>query len=78
VSSTVFAASTPQAAWHTVPSWYLVATEDRAINPDLERFYAKRMKAHTTEVKSSHIIYIAHPEAVAKVIEEAAKAVNQP
>jgi pimeloyl-ACP methyl ester carboxylesterase len=78
VSNSVFAASTPQAAWHTIPSWYLVATEDHAINPDLERFYAKRMKAHTTEVKSSHIMYIAHPEAVAKVIEEAAKAASQP
>jgi pimeloyl-ACP methyl ester carboxylesterase len=78
VANSVFAASTPQAAWHTIPSWYLVATEDHAINPDLERFYAKRMKAHTTEVKSSHIMYIAHPEAVAKVIEEAAKAASQP
>jgi len=78
VSNSVFGASTPQAAWHTVPSWYLVATEDHAINPDLERFYAKRMKAQTTEVKSSHIMYIAHPEAVAKVIEAAAKAASQP
>jgi (p)ppGpp synthase/HD superfamily hydrolase len=51
----------------------MVATEDHAINPDLERFYAKRMKAHTTEVKSSHVMYISHPADVAKVIEEAAK-----
>jgi len=72
VSNSVFGASTPQAAWHTIPSWYLVATEDHAINPDLERFYAKRMHAHTTEVKSSHIMYISHPGDVAKAIEEAA------
>ena len=74
VNSTVFGASTPQAAWRTIPSWYMVATEDHAINPDLERFYAKRMKARTTEVKSSHVMYISHPADVARVIEEAAKA----
>ena len=65
---------TPQAAWRTIPSWYMVATEDHAINPDLERFYAKRMNARTTEVKSSHVMYISHPADVARVIEEAAKA----
>ena len=75
VINTVFTASTPQAAWRTIPSWYMVATEDHAINPDLERFYAKRMNAHTTEVKSSHIMYISHPADVAKVIEEAAQAI---
>ena len=73
VSGSVFTASTTQAAWRTIPSWYMVASEDHAINPDLERFYAKRMKAHTTEVKSSHVMYISHPADVAKVIEEAAK-----
>jgi pimeloyl-ACP methyl ester carboxylesterase len=74
VAGSVFGASTPQAAWHSIPSWYMVATEDHAINPDLERFYAKRMKAHTTEVRSSHVMYISHPAEVARVIEEAAKA----
>ena len=78
VIGTVFGASAPQAAWHTIPTWYMVATEDHAINPDLERFYAKRMKAHTTEVKSSHVMYISHPADVARVIEEAAKTVMQP
>jgi pimeloyl-ACP methyl ester carboxylesterase len=74
VAGSVFGASTPQAAWHTIPSWYMVATEDHAINPDLERFYAKRMHAHTIEVKSSHVMYISHPADVARVIDEAAKA----
>ena len=74
VNASVFGASTPQAAWHTIPSWYLVATEDHAIDPDLERFYAKRMKARTTEVRSSHVMYISHPAQVARVIEEAAAA----
>ena len=73
VASSVFGASTPQAAWRTIPSWYMVATEDHAINPDLERFYAKRMNARTTEVKSSHVMYISHPADVARVIEEAAR-----
>jgi pimeloyl-ACP methyl ester carboxylesterase len=72
--NTVFTASSPQAAWRTIPSWYLIATEDHAINPDLERFYAKRMNAHTTEVRSSHVMYISHPADVAKVIEAAATA----
>ena len=73
VAGSVFGASTPQAAWRTIPSWYMVATEDHAINPDLERFYAKRMKARTTEVKSSHVMYISHPADVFRVIEEAAR-----
>ena len=72
LAGSVFSASVPKAAWRTIPSWYMVATEDHAINPDLERFYAKRMKAHTTEVKSSHVMYISHPADVARVIEEAA------
>jgi pimeloyl-ACP methyl ester carboxylesterase len=73
VITSVFGASTPQVAWRTIPTWYMVARDDHAINPDLERFYAKRMNAHTTEVRSSHVMYISHPVDVAKVIEEAAK-----
>jgi len=69
-------ASISQAAWRTTPSWYLVATEDHALNPDLERFYAKRMKAHTTEVRSSHVMFISHPSDVAKAIADAAKSTS--
>ena len=72
--ASAFGASVPVAAWKTIPSWYIVATEDHALNPDLERFYAKRIKAHTTEIKSSHVVYISHPQDVARVIEEAANA----
>jgi pimeloyl-ACP methyl ester carboxylesterase len=72
LSSTVFAASVPVAAWKTIPSWYVVSKRDHAINPDLERFYAKRMHAHTTEVDASHVAFISHPQEIAKVIEEAA------
>jgi pimeloyl-ACP methyl ester carboxylesterase len=73
LNASALSASTPEAAWRSIPSWFMVATEDRVINPDLERFYAKRMNAHTTEVKSSHVIYISHPAEVLRVIEEAAK-----
>jgi pimeloyl-ACP methyl ester carboxylesterase len=74
VHNSVFMASVPQAAWKTIPSWYLVAQDDHAINPDLERFYANRMKAKTVEVKSSHAVFASHPKEVAALIEEAAKA----
>jgi len=74
VHNSVFGASVPTAAWKTIPSWYLVSQDDRAINPDLERFYAKRMKATTSEVKSSHVAFISHPDVVAKLIEQAAAA----
>jgi len=73
VHNSVFAASVPEAAWKTIPSWFIVATQDRAINPDLERFYAKRMGAKTTEIKSSHVPFISHANEVVKVIEAAAK-----
>ncbi|WDT75553.1 MAG: alpha/beta hydrolase [Candidatus Manganitrophus sp.] len=69
-----FNASVDQAAWKTIPSWYLVTQEDRAINPDLERFYAKRMGAKTTEIKSSHVSFISHPKEVTQLIEQAANA----
>src|SRR2546422_1081429 len=61
-------------AWKTIPSWYLVAQEDQAIKPELQRFMANRMGAHTTEIKSSHAPFISHPKAVAKLIKEAASA----
>src|SRR3954464_10497673 len=72
INNTAFAASVASPAWRTIPSWYMVSTEDKAINPDLERFYAKRMGATTTEVRASHVAFISHPEEVAKLIERAA------
>jgi pimeloyl-ACP methyl ester carboxylesterase len=77
VHSSVFAASVPTAAWKTIPSWYLVSQDDHAINPDLERFYAKRMNARTSEVKSSHVAFISHPDVVARLIEQAAAAAGK-
>jgi pimeloyl-ACP methyl ester carboxylesterase len=67
----LLAGRTTQAAWRTKPSFYAVSTEDRTINPDLERFMAKRMGARTIEVKASHVSLISQPEVIAKLIIEA-------
>jgi pimeloyl-ACP methyl ester carboxylesterase len=64
---------TTQAAWRSKPSFYAVSTEDRTINPDLERFMAKRMGAKTLELKSSHLSLISHPDEIAGLILEAAQ-----
>jgi pimeloyl-ACP methyl ester carboxylesterase len=74
LNGSAFGASVDQAAWKTIPSWYLVSQEDHALNPDLERFYAKRMGATTTEIKSSHVAFLSHPKEVARLIEQAANA----
>jgi len=63
---------TAHAAWRTKPSYYAVSTEDRTINPDLERFMAKRMGAKTIEVKASHLSLISQPEEITRLILEAA------
>ena len=68
-----FQAVITTAAWRSKPSWMMVATKDRTINPDLERWYAKRAKSHMVEVAgASHSVYVSHPKEVAAMIEEAA------
>jgi len=62
---------TTHAAWRSKPSFYAVSTDDRTINPDLERFMAKRMGAKTIEVKSSHLSLISHPDEITQLILEA-------
>jgi pimeloyl-ACP methyl ester carboxylesterase len=74
IAGTIFKQSVPTVAWKAIPSWYMVAQQDRALNPGLERFYAKRMNARTTEIESSHAVFISHPLEVAKLISEAAAA----
>jgi len=60
-------------AWRSKPSWMVVAGKDRVINPDLERWYAKRAKSHTVEVAgASHVVFVSHPKEVAAAIEDAA------
>jgi pimeloyl-ACP methyl ester carboxylesterase len=72
ISVTAFGTPITNAAWHNKPSWYAVATEDRMINPDLERFTAKRAGSTTIEVKGSHAILMSQSDIVAKLIEQAA------
>jgi pimeloyl-ACP methyl ester carboxylesterase len=68
----LLAGKTTQAAWRVKPSFYAVSTEDRTINPDLQRFMAKRMGAKTIEVKASHVSLISQPDVIAALILEAA------
>jgi pimeloyl-ACP methyl ester carboxylesterase len=69
---TLLAGKTTHAAWRSKPSFYAVSTEDRTINPDLERFMAKRMGAKTIEVKASHLSLISHPDEITRLILQAA------
>jgi pimeloyl-ACP methyl ester carboxylesterase len=68
----LLAGKVTRAAWRSKPSFYAVSTEDRTINPDLERFMAKRMDARTISVPASHLSLISHPDAITKLILEAA------
>jgi pimeloyl-ACP methyl ester carboxylesterase len=60
-------------AWRSLPTWYLVAQDDRAIPPDAERLFAKRMGATTVEIAASHVAMVSQPDAVVKLIEAAAR-----
>ena len=64
-------------AWKEIPSWYLIASNDQAINPALQRVFAERMKATTREVDSSHVPVVSNPTAVADIIKDAAEATAQ-
>jgi pimeloyl-ACP methyl ester carboxylesterase len=64
-------------AWRTKPSWSVVATEDRTVQPDLERAAAKRMGATTIELKSSHVPMLSRPREVLEVIRKAAAAITK-
>jgi pimeloyl-ACP methyl ester carboxylesterase len=74
IAARAFADQAGPPAWKILPSWYLVSTEDRMINPDLERFMAARIGATTVEVRSSHASPASHPHQVAKLILAAAQA----
>src|ERR1700688_40307 len=63
---------TTAAAWHTKPSWYAVSKLDQTINPDLERFLAKRMNARTVELEAGHLSLVSHPKQIADLILTAA------
>jgi len=73
VAAAAFDAPVTVAAWRDKPSYGIVATADRALNPKLARWMYKRSGARMTEIKASHLVYISHPAAVARVIETAAR-----
>jgi pimeloyl-ACP methyl ester carboxylesterase len=71
-AASLFGERTTAAAWHSKPSWYAVSKLDQTINPDLERFLAKRMKATTVELEAGHLSLVSHPKEIADLILAAA------
>jgi pimeloyl-ACP methyl ester carboxylesterase len=72
ISTDSFTHKVTSRAWKTKPTFYMVASSDRSINPQQERMMAKRANAKTVEVNASHVAYMSHPKEAAKLIEEAA------
>jgi pimeloyl-ACP methyl ester carboxylesterase len=77
VAAAAFDAPVTVAAWRGKPSYGIVATADRALNPMLARWMYKRSGAKMTEIKASHLVYISQPGAVASVIERAARSISE-
>ena len=71
-AASLFGERTTEAAWHSKPSFYAVSKLDQTINPDLERFLAKRMNATTVEVEAGHLSLVSHPKEIANLILTAA------
>jgi pimeloyl-ACP methyl ester carboxylesterase len=63
-------------AWKAKPSWYMIATDDKMIPPDAQRSMSKRAGSTVVEVKGSHAVYVSQSEAVAALVEQAAKSVK--
>jgi pimeloyl-ACP methyl ester carboxylesterase len=78
VAGATFADDEPlgEPTWRTVPSWFLVATQDQIVPPDAQRFFAERMGATTSEIESGHVAYVSHPDVVVDLIRTAAAAVS--
>lgn len=76
IAAGIFDAKATVAAWSHKPSYAVIATEDREINPELERFMSGRAKSKAIELKGSHAIFLSHPKEVASLIEKAAKAAD--
>ncbi|MGA0609597.1 alpha/beta fold hydrolase [Caldimonas sp. KR1-144] len=72
-SADAFGAKIPDAAWRSKPTYAIVATDDKIVSPDLQRFMYQRAKARTVEVKASHSVLVSQPRAVADLIMEATK-----
>src|ERR1700676_3964162 len=71
-AASLLAGRTTAAAWHSKPSWYAVSKLDQTINPDLERFLAKRMNATTVEIEAGHLSLVSHPKEITDLILAAA------
>jgi len=74
IAASSFGAKAKTAAWSQKPSYAVVSTQDRMINPELERFMSRRAKSETIELAGSHVIFLSHPKEVAALIEKAATA----
>ncbi|PZO51155.1 MAG: alpha/beta hydrolase [Alphaproteobacteria bacterium] len=77
IALSIFATPVTQAAWRTKPTWSIVATQDRAIDPRLLRQMAERTGGETVEVEASHVPYLTQSRAVADVIDRAARSASQ-
>jgi pimeloyl-ACP methyl ester carboxylesterase len=77
IAMEIFGAKVTEAAWRTKPSWFVVATEDGAIDPKLLRATAQRIGAVTEEIEGSHVVFLTQPKAVADVIDEAAQSAGR-
>ena len=77
INSQIFGQVYESPAWKELPNWYLIANEDQAINPNLQRMFAARMGATVREVKASHVPFVSVPSAVAGIIKEAAEATQE-
>ncbi|MEW2288072.1 alpha/beta hydrolase [Streptomyces sp. NPDC047841] len=77
LAARAFTEAAPAAAWKTKPSWGLVASADHTINPDVERYGYRRAGMTTVEVDSSHLVMLAHPERVVRLIEDAVRATSR-
>jgi len=74
-SGAIFGQSAATAAWKSIPSWYLVSTQDQTLHPDMQHFYAQRMGATTSEIDASHVAFISRPKEIARFITKAARTV---
>ena len=72
ISTSLFSGRTTVAAWRNKPTWYAISTQDKTASPELERFLANRMKATTVELNTSHLSIVTQPDAVTKLILDAA------
>ena len=77
INSQTFGQTYETPAWKNIPTWYLIATDDQAINPELQRMFAKRIGATTREVKASHVPFASNPTTVVTIVEEAAEAIRE-